>query len=343
MWCAAGLADGAELRLRAEVNVDAAVVSLGHLAEIAGCEPAERDRLAEIELFPVPPPGRQRFVSAREICDALVTRGESPARHTLTGASQVRVRLATERVTQAPRHTVAGRGPTRAQSERAKELANEAIAAYLGRQAGDGTAWKVQVTLEPETVEPLSRAGAARAEGSIPTGEGTATFVLIYEGDAGEASCQVTARVQPVPAVVVAVRAVARGTILTPGDVQLTAAEAPLAGQSPLTLLEDAVGREVTRALGAGQAIVAGDVRAPLLVRRGEPVTVWARAAGLRVRTVAVAREEGGAGDLVTVESRQTRQTYFARVVGPQEVEVYARRGDVASWGQSGGSEEGAR
>lgn len=341
--CITGLASGAELRLRPEAQVSAAVVCLGHLAEISGCDVAERDRLAEIELFPVPPPGRQRFISAREISDALVTRGESPAQHTLAGASQIRVRLATERAAPAPRRSAEGRGPSRAQTERATNLAKEAIAAFLAQQAGDGSAWLVEVTLDPETIEPLARAHAVRAEGTAPAAEGNTSLVLIYDSAAGEATCQVTARVQAVPAVVVATRALPRGTILTAGDVRLAAAQEPVAGQEPLALVDDAIGHEVTRALGAGQAIAAGDVRAPLLVRRGEPVTVWARAAGLRVRTVAVAREEGGAGDLVTVESRQTRQTFFARVVGPQEVEVYARRGDAAGWDASGRNGEGAR
>ena len=66
-------------------------------------------------------------------------------------------------------------------------------------------------------------------------------------------------------------------------------------------------------------------LRTPALVRRGDVVTVYARSAGIRVRTAARARDDGSQGDLVSVESLLDRSTFFARVSGIREVEVYAR------------------
>ena len=60
-------------------------------------------------------------------------------------------------------------------------------------------------------------------------------------------------------------------------------------------------------------------------MHRGEVVTVLARAGGIRVRTNARAHEEGSVGELVAVESLANRSTYYARVTGNREVEVYAR------------------
>ena len=60
-------------------------------------------------------------------------------------------------------------------------------------------------------------------------------------------------------------------------------------------------------------------------MRRGEVVTVYARASGIRVRTVARSRDDGGEGELVSVESLADRSTFYARVSGIREVEVYAR------------------
>ena len=42
----------------------------------------------------------------------------------------------------------------------------------------------------------------------------------------------------------------------------------------------------------------------------------------MQVRTTARAREDGSQGDLITVESLTERKPFFARVCGPQEVEV---------------------
>jgi len=54
-------------------------------------------------------------------------------------------------------------------------------------------------------------------------------------------------------------------------------------------------------------------------------VTVYAQSAGIRVRTTARARDDGGLGDLVTMETMQDRKPYQARVCGMRETEVLAQ------------------
>ena len=65
-------------------------------------------------------------------------------------------------------------------------------------------------------------------------------------------------------------------------------------------------------------------VRAPLLVRRGDEITVVARGGGIRVRTQAHSRQDGARGDLVQVESLDTGERYDARVIGLREAAVFA-------------------
>jgi flagella basal body P-ring formation protein FlgA len=60
-------------------------------------------------------------------------------------------------------------------------------------------------------------------------------------------------------------------------------------------------------------------------VHRGEVVTVYARTAGIQIRTVARAREDGARGELVAVDSLLDHSGFHARVSGIREVEVYAR------------------
>ena len=74
----------------------------------------------------------------------------------------------------------------------------------------------------------------------------------------------------------------------------------------------------------AGSVIDRETVRAPLLVRRGDVVTVYARSGSVRVRTTARARDDASAGEVVSVESLADRSTYLARVSGIREVEVFA-------------------
>ena len=102
--------------------------------------------------------------------------------------------------------------------------------------------------------------------------------------------------------------------------------------------LADVVGKETTRAIAAGKPLTRDAVRPPVLVRRGEVVTVYARAAGIRIRTMARARDDGGEGELVAVEPLTDRNTFFARVSGIREVEVFARspRAETLEAGQPG-------
>ena len=60
-------------------------------------------------------------------------------------------------------------------------------------------------------------------------------------------------------------------------------------------------------------------------MHRGDVVTVYAQSGAVRIRTNARSRDEGSIGELVAVESLLNRSTYYARVSGIREVEVYAR------------------
>ena len=72
-------------------------------------------------------------------------------------------------------------------------------------------------------------------------------------------------------------------------------------------------------------AVSSDCLRPPLAVHRGEVVTVYAQSGAIRIRTNARSRDEGSVGELVAVESLLNRSTYYARVSGIREVEVYAR------------------
>ncbi len=89
--------------------------------------------------------------------------------------------------------------------------------------------------------------------------------------------------------------------------------------------LDEAVGKQTTKAIAEGKILTPDAVQPPLLVRRGDVVTVYARTAGIRIHTTARAKDNGAEGDLVTVESLSDRRSYTARVCGPRETEVFAQ------------------
>ena len=106
---------------------------------------------------------------------------------------------------------------------------------------------------------------------------------------------------------------------------RLAAADANDTAGAVLHSIDDVVGKETKRAISPGMPIPSELIRPQILVRRGELLRVLVRSAGIRIRAEALAKEDGGLGDLITVESIPGRKIYAARVSGEQEAEVYAR------------------
>ena len=81
---------------------------------------------------------------------------------------------------------------------------------------------------------------------------------------------------------------------------------------------------EARKPLQADDVVLADQVQSPVLVKRGELITVGSHSSGIRVRTSARAAQDGAKGDLIAVESLESKQKYDARVVGLREVAVFA-------------------
>jgi flagella basal body P-ring formation protein FlgA len=132
-------------------------------------------------------------------------------------------------------------------------------------------------------------------------------------------------RVTSTRPLVVASRALARDTVLAPGDIRLadgTPGSLPAGALHDLSL---AVGRRLRRPADEGQALTASLLVAPTLVRRGQQVSVEAEAGGLKVRVAGVARSEGALGDIIEVENAASGRTVQAVVRSAKSVEVLLR------------------
>lgn len=313
---------GAEIELRQRAIPKGEVVRLGDVARISAGDRATTAEFEAIELFTAPPTGGKRFVRLREIQDAMTARGVNLAQHTFSGASLVSVEVA---VREAPRKAPAERKPSSSDESRLKRRVRDAVLQYLRDQADRPLGWELSFDLSEDQLRSLL---AARSDLSVTGGErpwtGDQEFVVTADGPTEQIQITLLIQVSAPPAVVVAARTLSRGMRIGEADVRLMPAPVPVA--DALYSLDQVIGREATQTLTADQPITPDDIRTPLLVRRGEVVTVFARSQGIRVRTTARARDDGSAGELVTVESlAKDRKSFFARVCGLQEVEIYAR------------------
>jgi flagella basal body P-ring formation protein FlgA len=144
------------------------------------------------------------------------------------------------------------------------------------------------------------------------------------------------ARVERRQMVVIAVRPIAVGDFVRATDVELRSYAGNVSTRAAASL-DAVIGKEATQAIRPETIVMTSQVRSPLLVRRGERVSVRARAAGVLVRTYATAQQDGSLGDLIQVQTLEGRERYAARVAGLRELEVFAAgtsASDVAAFGQ---------
>ncbi len=314
-------AAAAELRLRAQCSPAGPVVRLGDVAEIDAADARQTASLAAIELFPAPTAGEQRIIAVREIQDLLLLRGVNLTEHRFSGSSEVTV----ETVVARP-NVPTGRPVLPAETQRIKRRVCETLVKYLSARASASETWSVEFALSEaqaralaDPLRPINVSG-----GCLPW-TGPQRFELAIEGGKEPAHVTIDATVRIIPPVVVALHPLARGTVVREGDVELqhSAGSEKIGGATHA--LEDVIGHEVVRPVASGAVVSSDCLRPPLAVHRGEIVTVYAQSGAIRIRTNARSHDEGSVGELVAVESLLNRSTYYARVSGVREVEVYAR------------------
>jgi flagella basal body P-ring formation protein FlgA len=126
---------------------------------------------------------------------------------------------------------------------------------------------------------------------------------------------------------VVAKRAVARGNVITAADVEVRTLE-PAAKNAGRRMgfdsIEKLIGMEAKQPLQQDEIVYLDQVQSPVLVKRGELISVSSRSGSISVRTSAKAAQDGSKGDLIQVQSIDSKQSYDARVVGLREASVFA-------------------
>jgi flagella basal body P-ring formation protein FlgA len=316
---ACGSSQAAELRFRQQCSPHGSVVTLGDIAEIYSADNQQAGKLAAIELFPAPSAAQPRVLRIKEVQDLLALKGINLAEHQFSGSSQVILTSASEPVRSDQTLTASA-------VKRAHRRVQEAILQYLQSNTGS----EEPRFLQFETTPALARA-AANPTQPISIGGGTAPwtgsqrFEVRIDSTEGLAPFTLDVQIAVPSAVVAAVHSLSRGAVIRDTDLALVH-DAPRDGESGVFhSIEEVAGKQATRAVPDGKIIAPDDLQAPLMVHKGDVVTVYARSAGIRVRTTARARDDGGLGDLVTMETLHDRKPYQARVCGAREAEVLAQ------------------
>ena len=326
---AATTALATEVVLRPRVEAHGSVVLLGDIADIKSDDEALRSQLAATPLIPTPAAGTQQYLRLAEIRDLVASRGVD-VRDVRFGGTVV-VSVTPEPVAGA--ETTTRRAPTRPaiHTEQEVQLATErltvAVKQYIQAQSGHDL-WNVKVEGDAKLVDLTEKFGdSIRLSGGETPWSGRQRLTIL--GPANEPLTLLYAKLDRLEMAVYAVQPIKGGDLIRRSDVELRPCLGALPSQSALTL-EAVIGQEAVQGIRPDSIVQTNQIRTPVIVRRNERVSVRARAAGVSVRTYAMAQQDGGMGDLVMVQSIASKERYAARVIGVRELEIFTAGASAA-------------
>lgn len=335
------------IALRETVEMSTNVVRLGDVANIASSDPAEIRRLSTLPLMPAPANGGRRFLRQREIADLLAAHGVDLRSVAIDGADQVAVQggpaaAPAQSTTITPTSTtrlnrraalleghVTAAQPAQLDSQAIARLNDDVrslIARHLKTKFREASHYEIHCDVPQRHIMLLHSATSPPVcEGGTAPWTGQQRFELSFNTPSGPAKFHVYAEiVPPAKPVAVTTRAMARGDVITAADIELQdVGRVPTSDRRlPFDSIETLIGMEVRQAIPSGSIVMSDAVQSPILVKRGELITVSSQSGGIRVRTTAKALQDRSRGELVQVESLETKQKFDARVIGIREAAV---------------------
>ncbi len=310
LGCYAFASASAADALRSEVLVDKDVVTIGDFYANAG-------DIANKALFRAPDLGTSGTVSAAQIAERARAAGLKDAG--TDGLRHVVVRRVSFPVT--------------------SELVNGLLKAELSRQRPSLSPEDLEITLfglpdvvhaDPHAANPVrlgrvdwrETSGQLSASVEIATGGKIKTIAL-------------TGRVSEMIDVVALAAPVARGEVIRAQDLTIRRAQRTHASQRSIGAVQDAVGMAAKRSLREGQLLSSIDIEAPVLVNRGEKVTLFYQIPGMTLTSRGQAMSKGAEGDMIEILNLQSRRIVTGEITARGQVTIANSRPQLASLQES--------
>jgi flagella basal body P-ring formation protein FlgA len=120
--------------------------------------------------------------------------------------------------------------------------------------------------------------------------------------------------------VVVPAHDIGRGETISDSDLTYATVDgAGLMGGAP-TKIDEVVGLQTRRVLAAGQPFRGDDLRRPIVITKGQTVTMEFDAPGVELTAMGRAMSEGGVGDTVTIQNPASYRMISGIVTAPGTV-----------------------
>ncbi|QNN23266.1 flagellar basal body P-ring formation protein FlgA [Planctomycetales bacterium ZRK34] len=323
---AAGQADVIRLHSAAEVAPGATVVTLADVAALDGDYAAG---LGEVVVASLAENQSETRIDAAGIRTALTRREVHWGKLILRGAT--RITVARRAANQPPLEDAAApKANTLPALDRDSDglvlppamKLREYLTKWLRHQLGDADE-DVLIQLDDAQQDWLGLSLARYRFEIEPIGRDMIGRVSInvrrYQGGRFVDTNRIRAEVKVRRKVVIAARSIGRGQTITASDIEEKVQWFDSMIKQPASSAAAIIGQQVATSVRTGSVLYTDDIRAPVLVQRGQLVTVRCISGSLVLKTVARANEDGVLNQLISLRNERTRSDYTARVSGSQE------------------------
>ncbi|WP_346353609.1 flagellar basal body P-ring formation chaperone FlgA [Azotosporobacter soli] len=301
--CAAGVT----ITVAGQAKIDGPFVLLGNLADIQGVDNQRTRYWREIQLAPAPPLGSSQVWSREYLATRLAASGvdfenaawQIPDSITLVSVAQtVRGSLIQERAVAAVK------------SQISSAAAGDEIEVAVVGEVGDLLAPPGDVEIRIELSAPLHYNGV-NAVRAVVWINGQPTVIKTY----------VKMEIRLFRPIVVANRVIMAGQVIRPEDLRLERTDV---GRMNGYYLDSSKfeGLAAKRIINPGTVMTTNLLEKPLLVRRGSPVNIVARVAGMEIVTAGQAAQDGRVGQLIRVMNMNSKKLVTGRVIDANTVQV---------------------
>lgn len=146
--------------------------------------------------------------------------------------------------------------------------------------------------------------------------------VVVKVGGVEATKLSAKLEVEVMAPVVVAVRTLSRGYVVTPQDVVILEASLGKLTAEPYEEVARVVGKRLVKRVNRGKPLLQGDLVAPLVIKRGDLVTIIVERGLLRVTVPGVALDNGEKDKIIRVRNLRSRRIIFARIADASTVRV---------------------
>ncbi len=148
-------------------------------------------------------------------------------------------------------------------------------------------------------------------------------ILAIANGDKRARLKEISGKIDPLSEVPILARAIAPGDIIEASDIAWNKLPTNRLSQSFILKAEDLIGQTAkNRILQPGQPLNHHEVRAPIVVKRGDAVTIAYKSNSMILTTTAIAERDTATGEMARFKTMDGNKIIQARVVDCQKAEI---------------------